>query len=339
MRCPKLKVLPPPVPNKKGWPWTEESPQLPKTMQDGSPWPRISIVTPSLNQGEFLEETIRSVLLQGYPNLEYIIIDGGSTDGSVKIIKKYENWLTYWVSEPDKGQSHAINKGFSMATGDMLAWINSDDMLEINALNHVVNSMLQSPGTIVFGNVLNFVQGTNESYIVKQRDISLQSMLNPKMGSCNWHQPGMFVPSDLQKIVGDLDEGLHYAFDKDWVLRLISVAPVCYLNRVVSRFRVHPEAKTSAGLDKMINEICLVNRRYLRYFKKKEREQLRALYQLRLAQLYLVEHEEYTPFFNRWRGFKKLLYASWHSPAICMNIKFARLLRRLLLPRFLWRSR
>ena len=339
MRCPTLKELPLPPSGKTGWPWNEESPQLPDIMPDGSPWPKISIVTPSLNQGRFIEETIRSVLLQGYPNLEYIIIDGGSTDGSVDIIKKYEKWLTYWVSEPDKGQSHAINKGFSMATGDILAWINSDDMLEISALNHVVNSILQSPGTIVFGNVLNFVHGTDESYIIKPRDISLQSVLNPKMGSSNWHQPGMFVPSAIQKMVGDLDEGLHYAFDMDWVLRLIAVAPVCYLNRVVSRFRVHPEAKTSAGFDKMINEIGLVNRRYLRYFKKKEREQLRALYQLRLAQLYLVEHEEYAPFFNRWRGFKKLLYAFWHAPAICMNIKFARLLRRLLLPRFLWRSK
>ena len=94
MRCPTLEELPPPPPGKTGWPWTEESPQLPDRMPDGSPWPRVTIVTPSLNQGTFIEETIRSVLLQGYPDLEYIIIDGGSTDDSVGAIQKYEKWFT-----------------------------------------------------------------------------------------------------------------------------------------------------------------------------------------------------------------------------------------------------
>ena len=90
-------------------------------------FPKISIVTPSFNQAQFLEETILSVINQNYPNLEYIIIDGGSTDGSVDIIKKYEKHLTYWVSEPDNGHGHALNKGFSTTTGEIMAWINSDD--------------------------------------------------------------------------------------------------------------------------------------------------------------------------------------------------------------------
>src|SRR5262245_11264512 len=127
MRCPQLSELPPPPANKKGWPWTEECAQLPDRMPDGSEWPRISIVTPSYNQGAFLEETLRSVLLQGYPNLEYVVIDGGSRDCSVDVIKKYERWIRYWVSEPDRGQSHAINKGFEKTNGDILAYINSDD--------------------------------------------------------------------------------------------------------------------------------------------------------------------------------------------------------------------
>jgi cellulose synthase/poly-beta-1,6-N-acetylglucosamine synthase-like glycosyltransferase len=115
MRCPTLIELPPPPPGKTGWPWTEESPQLPDTMPDGRPWPRVSIVTPSYNQGEFIEETNRSVLLQGHSNLEYIIIGGGSTDNSVDTIHKYEKWLAYWVSEPDRGQADAINPNFAFS--------------------------------------------------------------------------------------------------------------------------------------------------------------------------------------------------------------------------------
>src|ERR1700738_1526878 len=109
-----------------GWPWTTETPRLPAVRPDGSRWPRITIVTPSFNQGQFIEETIRSVLLQGYPNLEYIIIDGGSTDNTVEIIKKYEPWIACWVSEKDRGQSDALNKGFARATGQILAWLCSD---------------------------------------------------------------------------------------------------------------------------------------------------------------------------------------------------------------------
>src|SRR5687767_11548136 len=111
---------------RSGWPWICPGTARGQLVLAGSDWPRITIVTPSFNQAQFLEETIRSVLLQGYPNLEYIIIDGGSTDKSVDIIKKYEQWLAYWVSEPDRGQSDAINKGFEKATGEVFAWINSD---------------------------------------------------------------------------------------------------------------------------------------------------------------------------------------------------------------------
>ena len=142
-RCPTLAELPTPPAGKTGWPWTVETPPLPPARPDGSPWPRISIVTPSYNQGQFIEETIRSILLQGYPDLEYIIIDGGSTDQSVEIIKKYEPWLTYWVSEKDRGQAHAINKGFARVSGEIGGYLNSDDFYLPNALSAAAVSFIR----------------------------------------------------------------------------------------------------------------------------------------------------------------------------------------------------
>jgi glycosyltransferase involved in cell wall biosynthesis len=131
------------APSPKGrtrWPWTEKSSPLSAAMLDGSAWPRISIVTPSYNQGQFLEETIRSFLLQNYPNYEYFVMDGGSQDQSVGIIKKYQSRISYWVSQPDHGQAGAIEKGFALSSGDILAYINSDDFYIPNAFAPIANA-------------------------------------------------------------------------------------------------------------------------------------------------------------------------------------------------------
>src|ERR1700682_1513417 len=124
---PRLADLPSAPPGKTGWPWTEESPLLPERMPDGSEWPRISIVTPNYNYARYLGTTIRSVLLQGYPNLEYIVQDDGSTDGSVDLIRQYEKHLAYWSTESNSGQPAVINRGMRRSTGSILAYINSDD--------------------------------------------------------------------------------------------------------------------------------------------------------------------------------------------------------------------
>ena len=128
MRCPNLNDLPPPPPGKTGWPWTEKCPQSPDTMLDAHSWPRVSIVTPSYNQGQFIEDTLLSVKNQDYPSIEHIIVDGGSTDNTLEILQKYEgSYSMRWVSEPDRGQSDAVNKGFRMANGEIVGWLNSDD--------------------------------------------------------------------------------------------------------------------------------------------------------------------------------------------------------------------
>jgi glycosyltransferase involved in cell wall biosynthesis len=150
MRCPRLSDLPTPASGRYGWPWTEESSPLPELQKNSQPWPRISIITPSFNQRPFIEETIRSVLLQGYPNLEYIIMDGGSTDGSVDIILKYQPWLTYWVSEKDNGQADAINKGLDHATGEIANWLNSDDLLYLGALKKVATGYAEDRTALLY---------------------------------------------------------------------------------------------------------------------------------------------------------------------------------------------
>lgn len=134
---PSLATLPTPPAGKTGWPWTIESPEVAEGDCPRGAWPRISIVTPNYNYGSFLEETLRSVLLQGYPNLELIVVDGQSKDHSLDVIRKYEPWITRWVSERDRGQADAINKGFAWVTGDVCNWLNSDDLLMPGALRMI----------------------------------------------------------------------------------------------------------------------------------------------------------------------------------------------------------
>lgn len=242
MRCPTLKELPPSPSNKIGWPWTEESTQLPDKMPDGRPWPKISIVTPSLNQGEFIEETIRSVLLQGYPDLEYIIIDGGSTDNTLDIIHKYEKWITYWVSEPDRGQANAINKGFSMANGEIFAYINSDDLYESNALKHVAEFFSDNPDvTCIAGGCRIFGK---ENRVFRATWPDDPSELLAPFGSPA-PQPSFFFSSEVYKKLGGFNEELHYIFDREFYIKLaISGHRPLITDRILSRYRYHEKVKT-----------------------------------------------------------------------------------------------
>ena len=151
----RLADLPSPPAGKTGWPWTEESSVLPDRMEDGCEWPRLSIVTPSLNQGKYVEETLRSVLLQNYPNLEYVVIDGGSTDGAVEIIRKYETFLDYFVSERDGGHAAAVNKGMQRTTGAILAFTDSDDFYLPGAFAAIARQFQSGePADLIYGGCL-----------------------------------------------------------------------------------------------------------------------------------------------------------------------------------------
>lgn len=244
MRCPTLSELPAPQPGKTGWPWTEESSQLPGAMADGRDWPRITIVTPSYGQGRFIEETIRSVLLQGYPNLEYMIFDGGSADETVEIIKKYEPWLAYWASEPDRGQSHAINKGMAKATGKILAYINSDDVYMEGAFAGIAEVTNPARPQLVFGD-LGLIQETDWASlnILRKTGIGRKEML---FGGTPLPQPSSFWTKTLWEKVGAFDEGLHFAMDYDIMLRMLAsgVEPV-YIPQALSVERRHGLQKSS----------------------------------------------------------------------------------------------
>lgn len=209
--------------------------------------PIISIVTPSYNQGSYLEETILSVLEQGYPALEFFIIDGGSTDGSVEIIKKYAHRLTYWESKPDRGQSHAINKGFRMASGEIVAWLNSDDLLAPGALKVVAQAWQQNPGVGLI---------TGQTEIIDQAGKptgnifgSEPNVINSLLSSENpVSQPSTFFSTSALKEVGFLDETLHMSMDWDLWLRIGARFPMLFITKILSKSRTWEMTKTRTQL-------------------------------------------------------------------------------------------
>lgn len=279
-RCPTLEHLPLPLPERIGWPWTEESQQLPNSMPDGSPWPKISIVTPSYNQEQFIEETIRSVLLQGYPNLEYIIMDGFSTDGSIDIVKKYEQNIDYWVSMADSGQADALSKGFAQATGDIFCWLNSDDMLTKNALYYVVEAWQKhGPNIIVTGGCIEYQENDKQNvhfprfqrrYDVKC-DLPISAILdlsNEWIKGKFFYQPEVFFPRLAYEQVGRIDDNLFYAMDYDlWVRFALNGVKIVVIEEPLSYFRFHSLQKTSKRIP-MLRETISVAERYLKNDKK-----------------------------------------------------------------------
>lgn len=253
VRQPSLTELPPPPPGKSGWPWTEASAPWPQRTPGGRPWPRVGVVTPSLNQARFIEETIRSVLLQGHPEIEYIIIDGGSTDGTLEILRKYEPWLTYWTSEPDRGQSHAANKGFILSTSPILGWLNSDDVYRPNAVRRALEMLEQNPGAgLLYGRISDRDENGVAINRFKGRPFTLDEMI---WGRNPVAQSSAFVLQSALEHVGWLDEDLHYAMDFDLWLRLGTEVEAVFVDEIWSDFRYYPSSKSGEGVLPFLIEI------------------------------------------------------------------------------------
>ena len=207
--------------------------------------PRITIVTPSYNQGRYLSDTIESVLGQGYPNLEYMVMDGGSKDESVEVIKRYQKHLAFWCSEKDGGQAAAINRAFSMATGDILAWVNSDDYYLPGALRHAAEKLEADREQILLGNCFHFVEGSfrNDGSDVEgyHGKCDLKSFDYIK-------QPSTFWTKKLWDKVGPLESKWSFVFDWDWFIRAQKAgADYRTTSRYLSGYRLHAEHKSGSG--------------------------------------------------------------------------------------------
>lgn len=207
--------------------------------------PLVSIITPSYNQARFLEATIKSVLEQDYPNIEYLVVDGGSTDGSVDILHRYADRLAWWVSEKDKGQTEAINKGFAHAKGSILAWLNSDDVYLPGAVREAVDYLQAHPEAgMVYGDA-NFIDENGAE--IGRFPGAQTDYRRLRQGYVHVAQQSSFFRASLWQQVGPLDPGFYFAMDYDLWVRLAACAPLVYLPRLWASFRLHGDAKTIAA--------------------------------------------------------------------------------------------
>jgi glycosyltransferase involved in cell wall biosynthesis len=222
--------------------------------------PKISVITPSYNQGRYIEDTILSVLGQDYPNLEFIVIDGGSTDETVEVLKKYEDRISYWVSEKDDGQASAINKGFARATGDILCWLNSDDMYLPGVLKFVSANLDISLSEMLIGNCVHIWEGEGRAM---GSDIVSDS-LSHDMAWCSYViQPSAFWTRALWERTGVLDEKLHYALDWDWFIRAKRAdADFRAVAKTLSVYRIHAAHKSSFGGEARARELAGIYGKY-----------------------------------------------------------------------------
>ena len=242
-------------------------------------WPRITVVTPSFNQAAFLERTILSVLGQDYPNLEYFVVDGGSTDGSVDIIRKYSDKLAWWVSEPDRGQTDAINKGLRRATGEWVAWQNSDDIFYPGSFHEMAAAAIKWPQAgLIIGDMMLIDEHDRPLRDIRYVTPSYNALRAEGMVLAN---QAAFWRRHFHQEIGFLAEDMHYSFDYEWFLRLTRHAKCFHVASVWGGLRLHGETKTSTQARMFQEE----NRRILA--GRKMPNWLKPLYRLRRLALML----------------------------------------------------
>jgi glycosyltransferase involved in cell wall biosynthesis len=215
----------------------------------------VSIITPSFNKGDYIEETIRSVENQSYRNIEHIIIDGGSTDGTLAILKFHRGHL-FWISEPDKGQSDAINKGWRMAKGEIVAYLNADDVYTPDAVETVVNHFIANPSVgMVYGDgLLSDEHGGNVRYF-ESKKYSLKPLIYFKNDIL---QPSVFLRKSTIDAVGEIDINLHLAMDIDYWIRAGLCTEVDYINKPLSTAKIYASAKSSAMMTEYVKEYEII---------------------------------------------------------------------------------
>jgi glycosyltransferase involved in cell wall biosynthesis len=222
--------------------------------------PLVTIVTPSYNQGKFIAETIESVLNQTYKNIEYIVIDGGSTDETVDILKSYEDKGVKWISERDDGQSDAINKGFRMAKGEIIGWINSDDLLMPYTVEKIVEAFSDEKVGLVYGNIWIIDETGNFVKEYKPGEITLYRLLKIEQSV---PQPGSFYRKRFVEMVGGLNKYLNFVMDYDLFIKLLKISKAVYIPLPLAKFRLHCKSKTfNFSATKSVIEAYKVSRKY-----------------------------------------------------------------------------
>jgi glycosyltransferase involved in cell wall biosynthesis len=255
-RTPRLSELPRPPPGRSGWPWNVEGEPVAAEQERG--WPSITVVTPSFNQGRFIEGTIRSVLLQGYPALEYFVLDGGSTDGAREVIERYAPWISWWRSEKDAGQSDAINAGFARATGRVIAWLNSDDRYLPGTLHSVARQVTAYPDAAAWiGGCRSVDERSRMRYIIEPHGLELPTLADWQ-GRAWFAQPASFYDRDKAIRAGPLDVTLHSSLDVDFFLRLAREGEFVGTSELWAEESVHSDAKTSAQPGRAFAELYYV---------------------------------------------------------------------------------
>lgn len=236
---PSITDLPSPPPGRVGWPWTESSPSR------GLEGPSISVVVPSFDQGGFIEETIRSVLLQSYPSVELIVMDGGSTDRTTEILQKYDPWITHWTSQRDDGQASAINEGMRHATGEFVAFQNSDDLYAPGAFWAVAGAADRRPDAdIVYGDMTRIDESGGR---IDERRYVHASYWATLHGGFSMNNQSAFFRRELWEGIGGITVLDHPGFDYDLILRALKASRrVKHLRTVLGTFRVHAGSLTSA---------------------------------------------------------------------------------------------